>query len=56
VRRDLQRASDYVPAVVRGISTRLGADRLRTVAVSLGCALYVGTVVWIATFPVSVGV
>jgi hypothetical protein len=64
VRRDLQRASNYVLAVVlfavalffAGISTRLGAARLRNLALSLGCLLFLGTVVWIATFPISVSV
>jgi hypothetical protein len=64
VQRNIQRASNYVLAVVlfavalffAGISTRLSAARLRAVAVSLGAALFVGTVVWTATFPVSVSV
>jgi hypothetical protein len=64
VQRNIQRASNYVLAVVlfavalffAGISTRLSAARLRTAAVVLGCVLFLGTVVWIATFPVSVSV
>jgi hypothetical protein len=64
VQRNIQRASNYVLAVVlfavalffAGISTRLSAARLRQGAVVLGCVLFLGTVVWIATFPVSVSV
>jgi hypothetical protein len=64
VQRNIQRASNYVLAVVlfavalffAGISTRLSAARLRQGAVVLGCLLFLGTVVWIATFPVSVSV
>jgi len=64
VQRNIQRASNYVLAVVlfavalffAGISTRLSAARLRAITVALGAVLFVGTVVWIATFPVSVSV
>ena len=64
VQRNIQRASNYVLAVVlfavalffAGISTRLSAVRLRAITVALGAVLFVGTVVWIATFPVSVSV
>jgi hypothetical protein len=62
VRRNIQRASNYVLAVVlfavslffAGMSTRLGDVRLRRVAVALGCAVFLGTAIWIATSPVSV--
>lgn len=62
VRRNIQRASNYVLAVVlfavslffAGMSTRLGSLRLRWTTLALGCILFAGTVVWIATFPVSV--
>lgn len=64
VRQNIQRASNYVLGVVlfavslffAGMSTKLGDPRLRKVMVGLGCALFTGTVIWIATFPVSVAV
>jgi len=64
VRRNIQRASNYVLAVVlfavslffAGMSTRLGDARLRRVAVALGCAVFLGTAIWIATSPVSVAI
>ncbi len=64
VRTDIQRASNYVLAVVlfsvslffAGMSTKLTAPRLRTLTLVIGCALFLGTVVWIATFPVSLSV
>jgi hypothetical protein len=59
--RFIQRADDYSLAVVlfasslffAGISTRLRSQTTRTVILGLGCALFLGAVVWIATFPVS---
>jgi hypothetical protein len=64
VRENIQRASNYVLGVVlcavslffAGMSTKLRDPRLRQVTVTLGCILFAGTVVWIATFPVSVAV
>ena len=64
VRRYIQRSSNYVLAVVlfavslffAGTSTKLRQDRLRLVAVGIGCAIFVGTVAWLVTFPVSVSV
>jgi hypothetical protein len=64
VRRDIQRASNYVLGVVlfavalffAGMSTKLTAPGLRKTMLAVGGALFVGTVVWIATFPVSVAV
>jgi hypothetical protein len=64
VRRDIQRASNYVLGVVlfavalffAGMSTKLTAPGLRAIMVAVGCALFVGTAVWIATFPVSVAI
>jgi hypothetical protein len=58
----IQRADNYSLAVVMfaaalffaGISTRLGARMPRAVVVGLGYALFLGSVIWIATFPVSV--
>jgi hypothetical protein len=59
--RDIQRANDYVLAVVLfsaalffgGISTRLQPPRPRAVVLAVGCAVLVGTLIWVATFPVS---
>jgi hypothetical protein len=64
VQLNIQRASNYVLGVVlfavalffAGMSTKLGARRLRVVTLSLGCALFLGTAIWIATFPVSLAV
>jgi hypothetical protein len=64
VRRNIQRASNYVLAVVlfavtlffAGMSTKLAATRLQWVMLSLGCLLFVGTVVWVATSPISVAI
>ena len=63
-RRDIQRASNYVLAVVlfatslffAGMSVKLAAPRLRVVILLLGCAVFVFTTVWIVTSPVSVSV
>jgi hypothetical protein len=60
----IQRADNYSLAVVlfaaslffAGISTRLGSPTTRTIVLGLGCILFVGSVIWIATFPVSVSV
>ena len=60
----IQRADDYSLAVVlfasslffAGISTRLSATRARLTVLGLGYVLFLGTVIWIATFPVSVSV
>jgi Domain of unknown function (DUF4337) len=64
VRRDIQRSSNYVLAVVlfavclffAGMSTRLGTEQLRLAMIVLGCLVFLGAVVWLATFPVSVSV
>jgi hypothetical protein len=60
----IQRADNYSLAVVlfaaalffAGISTRLRSTTTRTVVLGLGSALFLGTVIWIATFPVSISV
>jgi hypothetical protein len=60
----IQRADDYSLAVVlfasalffAGISTRLRSETTRMVILGLGCALFLGAVIWIATFPVSLSV
>jgi hypothetical protein len=62
--RDIQRASNYVLAVVlfasslffAGMSAKLTSPRLRLVMFAMGCAVFLGTAVWIATSPVSVAV
>jgi hypothetical protein len=64
VRVDIQRASNYVLTVVlyavvlffAGMSTRLRSRRLRWVMTLAGCAVLLGALAWIATFPVSVKV
>jgi hypothetical protein len=63
-RRNVQRATNYVLCVVlfaavlffAGISTKLQMPVLRKVLLGLGVALFLGTVAWIATFPVSISV
>ena len=60
----IQRADDYALAVVlfaaslffAGISTRLRAPTAKTVVLGLGCTVFLGAVIWIATFPVSLSV
>jgi hypothetical protein len=57
----IQRADDYSLAVVlfasslffAAISARLRSTTTRVVVLGLGCALFPGSVIWIATFPVS---
>jgi len=64
VRRDIQRSTNYVLAVVlfaaalffAGMSAKLATPRLRRAMLALGLILFVGTVAWLATFPVSVSV
>lgn len=64
VRRDIQRASNYVLGVVMcavalffaGMSTKLGAPVLRATMVVVGWIVFVGAVAWIATSPISVAV
>jgi hypothetical protein len=64
VRQDIQRSSNYVLGVVlfavalffAGMSTKLNALGLRKAVLAVGCVLFVGTVVWIATFPVSIAI
>ena len=63
-RDNIQRATNYVLAVVlfaavlffAGMSTKLGTLRLRRVLLVVGALLFVGTVVWVASSPVSVSV
>jgi hypothetical protein len=64
VRLNIQRASNYVLAVVlfavalffAGMGSKLRVARLRLLMVSLAGLLFAGTVIWIATFPVSLAV
>jgi hypothetical protein len=64
VRRNIQRSSNYVLGVVlfsvalffAGTSTKLANPRLRAFAVSVGCVVFLGTLVWIATSPISLSV
>jgi len=64
VRRDIQRSSNYVLGVVlfavalffAGMSTKLTSGRLRNLVLAIGCVLFVGTVAWIASFPVNVAI
>ena len=64
VRQDIQRASNYVLGVVlfavslffAGMSTKLGQRRLQIVTLTLGCIVFVGTALWIATSPVSLAI
>ncbi len=64
VGRFIQRADNYSLAVVlfaaslffAGISTRLRSPSTRMVVLGLGYAVFVGGVIWIATFPVSLSV
>ena len=59
-----QRADNFTLALVlfasslffAGISTKLGSIRARTATLALGCVLFLGTLVWLATLPVRVTV
>lgn len=60
-RRDIQRATNYVLCVVlfaavlffAGMSTKLQSSRLRWFLLGFGVVIFIGTVVWLATFPIS---
>ncbi|MET0932708.1 MAG: hypothetical protein ABWX56_03275 [Mycetocola sp.] len=64
VRRDIQRASNYVLTVVlyavvlffAGISTKLASRRLRTVMLMTGVVVLTAAIGWVLTFPVSIQV
>jgi ferric-dicitrate binding protein FerR (iron transport regulator) len=64
VRQYIQRSSNYVLTVVlyavalffAGVSTRVTSPALRWVLTVAGCLVFLGTVAWIATFPVSLAV
>jgi hypothetical protein len=63
-REDIERAERYVLCVVlfatslffAGISTKLHSSAAEAAILGLGCLLFLGTVVWLATFPVSFSV
>jgi hypothetical protein len=64
VRRNIQRASNYILGVVlfsvslffAGMSTKLSDTRLRTITLALGYVVFLGSLIWIATSPVSFAV
>jgi hypothetical protein len=64
VRRYIQRSTNYVLCVVlfagalffAGISTRFESPRLRAVALGIGTLVFLGTLAWLTTFPVSLSV
>ena len=64
VRRDIQRASNYILGVVlfsvslffAGMSTKLKDIRLRQITLALGYVVFLGTLIWVATSPVSFAV
>lgn len=64
VRRNIQRASNYILSVVlfsvslffAGMSTKLSDTTLRTVTLTLGYVVFLSTLIWIATSPVSFAV
>jgi hypothetical protein len=63
-RTNIQRATNYVLAVVlfaavlffSGMSARLQSPRMRRILLGFGVVLFVGTVAWIATFPISISI
>ena len=64
VERYIQRASNYILGVVlfavalffAGMSPRLESPALRVFLLAIGAVIFVGTVVWLATFPISLTV
>jgi hypothetical protein len=60
VQRNVQRSADYVLGVVlfaaalffAGMSTKLHAPRLRAITLGIGCLIFVGTAIYLATLPV----
>ena len=64
VGRYIQRADNYALAVVlfatslffAGISTRLHSRGPRLIILGLGYTLFLGSLIWVATFPVNVAV
>ena len=64
VRSYIQRGSNYVLGVVlcavalffAGISTKLTSTRLRITTLVAGSLIFLGTIVWVATFPISLSI
>jgi hypothetical protein len=64
VHRNIQRSTDYVLGVVlfavalffAGMSTKLTAPGTRKAMLVIGCIVFLGAAVWIATSPVSISV
>jgi TRAP-type C4-dicarboxylate transport system permease small subunit len=64
MRRDVQRATNYVLAVVlfsvslffAGISTKLMSPRLRVAMVTLGAVVLLSTIAWVAVSPVNISI
>lgn len=62
--RNIQRSTNYVLCVVlfasalffAGVSTKLTTPRFRIALLAIGCIIFLGTAIWIATSPVSVSV
>ena len=63
-RRNIQRSANYVLGVVlfasalffAGMSTKLATPRLRVVLLGVGCLVFLGTLLWIATSPISLSI
>jgi hypothetical protein len=63
-RRDIQRSSNYVLAVVlfavalffAGMSTKLNTRAMRASMLGLGCLVFLAAIAWIASLPVSLAV
>jgi hypothetical protein len=64
VRRNVQRAANYILGVVMfsialffaGMSAKLRTPGTRKALLAVGCIVFVGTLAWIATFPILVSV
>jgi hypothetical protein len=64
VRRYIQRGSNYVLGVVlfsvslffAGMSAKLDIPGIRKAMLAVGCVVFVGTLAWIATFPISIAI
>ena len=63
-RTNVQRATNYVLCVVlfaavlffAGMSTKLSSPRMRLILLGFGVVTFVGTVAWLATFPISLSI
>ena len=64
MRSYIQRSTNYVLCVVlfaaalffAGISTKFESPRVRAVILAIGSLVFLGTLVWLATFPISLSV